>query len=124
MAVRAPGPLVSAEASSSGLRKRTHFCLTPSEINLAAIKNKRSAVMPNELRPLMGRGGGRKLRRDAMRGEVQESDEENISCGYMQGNVKGGRRKGKKKSMVMQGQNGQAVARAGSTGGHVFFLDR
>lgn len=80
MAVRAPGPLLSAEASSSGLRKRTHFCLTPSEINLAAIKNKRSAVMPNELRPLMGAGGGtgggRKLRRDAMRVEVRESDEE------------------------------------------------
>lgn len=50
----APRSLVSAEASSSGLRKRTHFCLTPSEINLAAIKNKRAAVKLYELRPLVG----------------------------------------------------------------------
>lgn len=45
VATYVPKPLVSAEASRSGLRKHTHSCLTPSEINLAAIKNKRAAVL-------------------------------------------------------------------------------
>lgn len=38
-------PPVSAEPSSSGLKKRTHSCLTLSEINLQGIKNKRAAVL-------------------------------------------------------------------------------
>lgn len=34
------GPLLSAEPNSDGLKKRVHFSLTPSEINLPAIQIK------------------------------------------------------------------------------------
>lgn len=63
-------------------------------------------------------GGGCRPWSDAMRGEVRETNERNIS---IEGKAK---RMREKKSMVMQGQrDGQAAATEGSTRGHVFLTD-
>lgn len=88
--------------------------MTPSEINLPGIKNNRAAG-------LVFSHGAAGPWRDAMRGEVRETNEGNIIGGYRR--KKAEREKRKKIDGHAGQRSGQAAATQGSTRGHVLLTD-